>query len=139
MLPYSYSLNHLGGFEPKGINRNVGSPSRDLQSLAGYHVSPWAPLRFYGVVDFNKRPGSLSERQHGWVERQLNGTWPAVGSSQSVDTVPARADVSTSDADLIDVMIDRRLAAEGKAQVDAAVLARLKRHVVDLNDMLPAR
>ena len=51
-----YRFSHLEilkshGFHLGTINRYAGSPSRDLQSSAGFHVSPWAPLRFYGVDD----------------------------------------------------------------------------------------
>ena len=42
----------------------------------------------------------------------------------------------SEEADLLDAMIERRLAAQGMTLVDADQVARLKRLVGDLNDVL---
>ena len=42
----------------------------------------------------------------------------------------------TDEAALLDAMIERRLAAQGKTLVDAERIARLKKAMSDLNDAL---
>ena len=80
--------------------------------------------------------GSLTNRQQSWLDRQLDGTWRPVGSNRRPDAV-VMADPTTSDeAELLDAIIERRMAAHGKTLVDANQVARLKRLVGDLNDVL---
>lgn len=80
--------------------------------------------------------GSLSERQIGWIESQLNGAWRAVRSSPKTETVRVREYDSMGDADILDAMIERRLATEGMVRIDVATLTRLKRLISDLDGEL---
>ncbi len=80
--------------------------------------------------------GSLSDRQQTWLDRQLDGTWRAAGLNQRPAAVVMTDPAPSDEAELLDAMIERRLAAHGKTLVDADQVARLKRLVGDLNDVL---
>ena len=79
--------------------------------------------------------GSLSDRQIVWLEKQLDGTWRAVGATSVPDATvvdPGPKD----EAELLDAMIEIRLAAQGKMLIDAGRINRLRQAVSDLNDAL---
>jgi hypothetical protein len=57
----------------------------------------------------------LSDRQIAWLEKQLDGTWRAVGSKSVPDATVAADQVSGDEAELLDAKIERRPAAEGKS------------------------
>ena len=80
--------------------------------------------------------GSLSDRQQSWLDRQLDGTWRAPGSNRRPDAVVITDPAPSDEAELLDAMIERRLAAHGKTLVDADQVARLKKAIGDLNDVL---
>lgn len=80
--------------------------------------------------------GSLSDRQQSWLDRQLDGTWRPVGTNQRTDYVETTNPAPSEEADLLDVIIERRMAAHGKTLINADQVARLKRLVGDLNDVL---
>ncbi len=89
---------------------------------------------------------SLSDRQIAWLEKQLDGTWRAVGSKSVPDAtvvdprtgndggaaaepVPDIIQFPTMDRDLerrIDAMISRKLEEPGKAVVDLRRLDELE-------------
>ena len=80
--------------------------------------------------------GSLSDRQIAWLEKQLNGTWRAVGS-QAVPDATVTADPAPKDEEkLLDAMIENRLAAQGKTLIDAGQIDLLRKAVKDLNAAL---
>jgi hypothetical protein len=79
---------------------------------------------------------NLSDRQIAWLEKQLDGTWREVGS-KSVSDATVTADPEPNDeAELLDAMIESRLAAQGKTLIDAGQIDRLRQAVSDLNDAL---
>lgn len=79
---------------------------------------------------------SLSDRQIAWLEKQLDGTWRAVGL-KSVPDATVTVDPSTIDeAALLDALIEQRLTATGKTLVDAGQIYRLRKAVNDLNSAL---
>ena len=79
---------------------------------------------------------SLSDRQIAWLEKQLDGTWRAVGL-KSVPDATVTVDPSTIDeAALLDALIEQRLTATGKTLVDAGQIYRLRKAVNDLNSEL---
>ena len=80
--------------------------------------------------------GRLSDRQQSWLDRQLDGTWRPVGSNRRPDAVVTANPAPSEEADLLDAIIERRLADHGKTLVDADQVTRLKRLVGDLNDVL---
>ncbi len=80
--------------------------------------------------------GSLSDRHRNWIERQLDGTWRAVGSNRRPETTVTPDPAPTDEAALLDAMIERRLAAQGKTLVDAERIDRLRQAVSGLNDAL---
>jgi hypothetical protein len=93
---------------------------------------------------------SLSDRQIAWLEKQLNGTWRAAGSKSVLDATvtadpgtnndggAAAERVPKDEAELLDAIIERRLAAQGKTLIDAERIDRLRQAVSDLNDALGA-
>ena len=81
---------------------------------------------------------SLSERQIAWLEKQLDGTWRAVGAKSVSDATVTAEPVPKDEAELLDAMIERRLAAQGKTLIDAGQIDRLRQAVSDLNDALGA-
>ncbi len=48
---------------------------------------------------------SLSDRQIAWLEKQLNGTWRAVGSKSVLDATVTADPVPKDEAELLDAMI----------------------------------
>ncbi len=80
--------------------------------------------------------GSLSDRQQAWFDRQLDRTWRAAGSNRRPDAAVTADPAPNDEAELLDAMIERRLAAHGKTLVDADQVARLKKAISDLNDVL---
>ncbi len=81
---------------------------------------------------------SLSDRQIAWPEKQLDGTWRAVGSKFVPDATVMADPVPKDEAELLDAIIERRLAAQGKTLIDAERIDRLRQAVSDLNDALGA-
>ncbi len=79
---------------------------------------------------------SLSDRQIAWLEQQLDGTWRAVGSQTVPDATVTAVPVPKDEAELLDAMIERRLAAQGKTPIDAERIDRLRKAVKDLNSAL---
>ncbi len=79
---------------------------------------------------------SLSDRQIAWLEKQLAGTWRAVGSKPAPDATVTADPVPKDEAELLDTMIEQRLAAQGKALVDTGQIDRLRQAMSDLNDVL---
>ena len=79
---------------------------------------------------------SLSDRQIAWLEKQLDGTWRAIGSKSVPDATVTADPVPKDEAELLDAMIERRLAAQGKTLIDARQIDRLRQAVSDLNDAL---
>ncbi len=67
----------------------------------------------------------LSDRQIAWLEKQLDGTWRAVGSKSVPDATVTADQVPKDEAELLDAMIESRLAAQGKTLVDADRIDRL--------------
>lgn len=80
--------------------------------------------------------GSLSDRQQSWLERQLDGTWKAVGPNRRTTAATKHGPPHEDEADLLDAMIEERLAAKGKRLVDAAQIGRLRQAVNDLDAAL---
>ena len=78
----------------------------------------------------------MSDRQIAWLEKQLDGTWRAVGSKSVPDATVTADKVPKDEAELLDAMIESRLAAQGKTLVEADRIDRLKQAVSDLNDAL---
>ena len=76
----------------------------------------------------NAREG-LSDRQIAWLEKQLDGTWRAVGSKSMPDATVRADPVPKDEAALLDAMIESRLTAQGKTLVDADRIDRLGRRV----------
>ncbi len=79
---------------------------------------------------------SLSNRQLEWLEKQLNGTWRAAGSKSVPDATVTADQVPKDEAELLDAIIERRLAAQGKSLIDAGQIDRLRTAVNDLNAAL---
>ncbi len=79
---------------------------------------------------------SLSDRQIAWLEKQLNGTWRAVGSKSVPDATVTAAPVPKDEAELLDAIIERRLAAQGKTLIDAGQIDRLRKAINDLDAAL---
>ena len=79
---------------------------------------------------------SLSDRQIAWLEKQLDGTWRAAGSKSAPDSAVTADQVPKDEAELLDAMIENRLAAQGKTLIDAGQIDRLRQAVSDLNDAL---
>ncbi len=79
---------------------------------------------------------SLSERQIAWLEKQLDGTWRVVGSKSMPDAVVTADPAPKDEAELLDAMIERRLAAQGKTLIDSGRIDRLRKAVKDLNSAL---
>jgi hypothetical protein len=79
---------------------------------------------------------SLSDRQIAWLEKQLDGTWRAVGSKSVPDAMVTADPVPKDEAELLDAMIENRLVAQGKTLIDAGQIDRLRQAVSDLNDAL---
>ncbi len=78
----------------------------------------------------------LSDRQIAWLEKQLDGTWRAVGS-KSVPGATVTADqLPKEEAKLLGAIIEKRLAAQGKTLIDAERVDRLRKAVKDLNSAL---
>ncbi len=88
--------------------------------------------------------GSLSDRQLGWVERQLDGSWrPSVRPSVETDEAPNAIPELKPDVDeipsavqgpgqLLDAMIRQRLVEQGKAIVDFNRLNKLEEVIDEL-------
>jgi hypothetical protein len=66
----------------------------------------------------------------------LDGTWRAVGSKSVPDTTVTADPVPKDEAELLDAMIENRLAAQGKTLIDAGQIDRLRKAVKDLNSAL---
>ena len=79
---------------------------------------------------------SLSERQIAWLEKQLDGTWRAAGSKSAPDATVTADPVPKEETELLDAMIENRLAAQGKTLIDAGQIDRLRTVVDDLNSAL---
>ena len=79
---------------------------------------------------------SLSDRQIAWLEKQLDGTWRAVGSKSVPDAMVTTDPVPKDEAELLDVIVERRLEAQGKTMIDAGQIDRLRQAVKDLNSAL---
>jgi hypothetical protein len=79
---------------------------------------------------------SLSDRQIAWLEKQLDGTWRAAGSKSAPDATVTADPVPKDEAELLDVIVERRLAAQGKMLIDAGQIDRLRTAVNDLNAAL---
>ncbi len=79
---------------------------------------------------------SLSDRQIAWLEKQLNGTWRAAGSKSMPDATVTADQVPKDEAELLDAMIENRLAAQGKTLIDAGQIDRLLKAVKALNSAL---
>ncbi len=79
---------------------------------------------------------SLSDRQIAWLEKQLDGTWRAVGSKSVPDATVAADQVPKDETELLDAMIENRLMAQGKTLVDAGQIDRLRKAVKYLNAAL---
>ncbi len=75
----------------------------------------------------------LSDRQIAWLEKQLDGTWRAVGSKSVPDATVTDDPVPKDEAELLDAIIERRLTAQGKTLIDAGQIDRLRKAVKDLN------
>lgn len=81
--------------------------------------------------------GSLTDRQIGWLEKQLDGSWLSTekqttisGGNHSPKTkleiVTTRNEPATDDhGDLLDAMIQQRLKGEGKVIIDVELLDAL--------------
>ena len=57
---------------------------------------------------------SLSDRQLAWLEKQLDGTWRAGESKIAPDATVTADQVPKDEAELLDSIIQRRLAAQGR-------------------------
>jgi len=79
---------------------------------------------------------SLSDRQVAWLEKQLDGTWRAVGSKFEPDATVTATQVPKDEAELLDTIIKNRLATQGKTLIDAGQIDRLKQAVSDLHDAI---
>ncbi len=79
---------------------------------------------------------SLSDRQIAWLEKQSDGTRRAVGSKSVPDATVTADRVPKDEAELLDAIIERRLATQGKTLVDAGQIARLRQAMSDLNEAL---
>ena len=80
--------------------------------------------------------GSLSDRQHTWLKDQLDGGWRAARSKRRPNAVVMADPAASDEAKLMDAMIEQSLAAKGKILVDADQVARLKRAIGDIDDVL---
>ena len=81
---------------------------------------------------------SLSDRQIAWLEKQLDGTWRAVGSQSVPDATVMADQVPKDEVELLDAMIENRLAAQGKTLIDDAQIASLRKAISDFNAALGA-
>ena len=79
--------------------------------------------------------GSLSDRQHVWLKDQLDGAWRAAKSKRRPNAVVMPAPAGSNEAELLDAMFERRL-AKGKILVDADEVARIKKAIGDIDDVL---
>ena len=91
---------------------------------------------------------SLSERQIGWLEKQLDGSWLSKEKQSAKSAgdhspkpkpeyVAVRNEPATNDPDdLLDAMIQRKLKDEGKAIVDLEQLDALVAAIADLSNAL---
>ena len=80
--------------------------------------------------------GSLSNRQQVWLKKQLYGTWREDRSNRRPNAVVMADPAASNEAELLDAMIERRLAAQGKRLVEAEQIDRLRKTVTDLNTAL---
>ena len=62
----------------------------------------------------------LSDRQIAWLEKQLDGTWRAVESNSVPDATVTADQAPRDEAELLDAIIEKRLATRGKTLVDDA-------------------
>jgi hypothetical protein len=72
----------------------------------------------------------------GWLEKQLDGTWRAAGSKSAPDATVTVDQVPKDEAKLLDAIIEKRLAAQGKTLIDAGQIDRLRQAMSDLKDVL---
>ncbi len=79
---------------------------------------------------------SLSDRQIAWLEKQLSWSRRGGGSNRGPDATVTADLVPKDEAELLDAMIERRLAAQGKTLIDAGQIDRLRKAVKDLNSAL---
>ncbi len=80
----------------------------------------------------------LSDRQVAWLEKQLSWSRRGRGSNRGPDATVTADPVPKDEAELLDAMIERRLAAQGKTLIDAGQIDRLRKAVKDLNSALGA-
>ena len=80
--------------------------------------------------------GSLSDGQQVWLKDQLDGAWRTAGSKRRPNAVVMADPAASDEAELMDAMIEQSLAAKGKRLVDDAQIARLRKVISDLNDVL---
>ncbi len=78
----------------------------------------------------------LSDRQLAWLEKQLDGTWRAAGSKSVPQAMVTADQVPKDEAELLDAMIERRLATQGKTLIDAKRIDRLRQAMSNLNDAI---
>ncbi len=79
--------------------------------------------------------GSLSDRQHAWLKDQLDSTWRTAGSKRRPNAVVMADPAASDEAELMDAIVERRL-AKGKILVDADEVARIKKAIGDIDDVL---
>ncbi len=80
--------------------------------------------------------GSLSDGQQAWLKDQLDGAWRTARSKRRPNAVVMADPAASDEAELMDAIVERQLAAQGKTLVDAAQIARLKKVISDLDDLL---
>ncbi len=80
--------------------------------------------------------GSLSDGQHAWLKDQLGGAWRTAGSKRRPNAVVMADPAASDEAELFDAMIEQRLVAKGKILVNADQVARIKKAIGDIDDVL---
>ncbi len=113
------------------------APAQAAANPAGMGASVSRGSASWTAMSSARRAGEgLSERQIAWLEKQLDGRWRTV-ESKSVPDATVTADQEPKDeAELLDAMIERRLATQGKTLIDAKRIDRLRQAMSDLNDAL---
>ena len=81
--------------------------------------------------------GTMSDRQKGWLQKQLDKSWLAIGKKAAIanavnidelrlKNTNAEIEVPTEDADdLLDAIIEQKLAGQGKVIIDEKQVAAL--------------
>ena len=89
-----------------------------------------------GYEDQWANTGSLSDGQQVWLKDQLDGAWRTARSKRRPNAVVMADPAASDEAELMDAMIEQSLAAKGKILVDADQVARLKKAIGDIDDVL---